>query len=257
MLSLHDLQNYFYDAMRKHESKNLVHNINANGLTTEQRLQIYRNNVFITLTNALHAVFPCVQKIVGKDFFIGTAKKYIQQHPSTSGDLREYGHKFAEFLQTFAPAQTLPYLPEVAQLEWAYHQAFHGKASDIFDLHTLTTIPPEQYEQIKFHLNPTAQLFTFQYPILQIYQLCQPESSDQETIDLTTGGEQILLIRNHLEITLEKLTPGEYALLTAFKLGNTFAQACKSALTTEKKFNINSYLQKHLTCGTITSLTVE
>jgi len=52
-----------------------------------------------------------------------------QLHPRASARaaaLAEYGDGFADFLAGFAPAQSLPYLADVARLEWAINAAYHA-----------------------------------------------------------------------------------------------------------------------------------
>src|SRR5512143_2794599 len=98
----------------------------ASGLSGERRLQVYRNNVLLNLTEALKAVYPVTERLVGDGFFRYAAGRYIPQHPSTSGNLHDFGGYFPGFLATFEPAAELAYLPEVARLEWAYHGVFHA-----------------------------------------------------------------------------------------------------------------------------------
>ncbi len=78
------------------------------GLDSAQRLSIYRNNTFITLTEALASTFPIVKELVGEDFFDFTAKEFIKNHPPMQGPLFEYGDNFSQFLDQFEPASTLP-----------------------------------------------------------------------------------------------------------------------------------------------------
>ena len=70
-------------------------------------------------------------------FFGEAARQYIVGHPSLSGDLNDYGGEFAQFLAAYPHAADLPYLPDVARLEWAInnlrpggmvaaHNAFRG-----------------------------------------------------------------------------------------------------------------------------------
>ncbi len=250
MLPLRDLQRYFKDSIfNKNEQLNIF--INENNLTAEKRLQIYRNNIFITLTTALRNIYPSIQRLVGEEFFAGLANKYIRVHPSTSGNLHAFGDKFAEFISVFPPAQTLSYLPDVARLEWAYHEVFHGEDYISFDINKLKSIPKEKYGNIKFKLNPNCRLFAFRFPIVHIWQICKIETNNQAEVNLAEGGEKVLVIRRQLEVTFEKLTEGEFVLLSALKRGIIFAEACALALHAELRLDVNIFLQKHILSGTI------
>jgi hypothetical protein len=91
-----------------------------------ERLAVYRANVRAGRLAALKAAFPVVQQLVGDEFFEALARAHAQAQGSTSGDLNRFGQHFARFLRGFEPVQRQPelaYLPDVAQLEWAVHQA--------------------------------------------------------------------------------------------------------------------------------------
>ena len=45
---------------------------------------------------------------------------------SASGGLNELGGHLADFLPAFAPARELPYLADVARLEWLVHKAHYA-----------------------------------------------------------------------------------------------------------------------------------
>jgi hypothetical protein len=67
-----------------------------------------------------------VRQLVGDEFFGGLAHEYAAHYPSSSGDLNQYGTQFAPFLGQFAPARALPYLGDMAALEWACHRAHYA-----------------------------------------------------------------------------------------------------------------------------------
>lgn len=87
------------------------------------RLGIYRANAIANATAALRAAYPVCVQLVGDTFFDALARAHWLAHPSTCGDLGRYGATFATFVQGFAPAAALPYLSDVARLEWAVHEA--------------------------------------------------------------------------------------------------------------------------------------
>src|SRR5712691_11487100 len=79
------------------------------------RLDIYRNTFLLTLTKALRLCFPAVQKLVGEEFFEGAAQICVAEHPPRSAWLDQYGGAFPDFLQAFSPAESVPYLSDVAR----------------------------------------------------------------------------------------------------------------------------------------------
>ena len=93
-----------------------------------ERIGIYRRTIATNYRNALGATYPVVRRLVGTPFFDAAVDAYVEAHPSRSGDLNEYGATFGEFLGGYEPASDLPYLPDVARLEWAIDEA--NRAAD-------------------------------------------------------------------------------------------------------------------------------
>jgi uncharacterized protein len=101
-----------------------------------ERLSIYRNTCRSVLVNALRLSFPAVQQLVGEEFFEGAAQRFMDEQPSGvpgSAWLNEYGAEFPAFLASFAPAAAVPYLADVAQLEWAVNKALHAPEAKPLD----------------------------------------------------------------------------------------------------------------------------
>ena len=92
----------------------------------DRRLQVYRNNVFVSLLQALADVYPVLVRLVGRDYFDQAARRFVREHPSRSGNLHDFGSELPGFLGRLPEAASLPYLPDVAALEWAWHEAFHA-----------------------------------------------------------------------------------------------------------------------------------
>lgn len=219
-------------------------------------VQIYRNNTFASLTAALQAVYPVVARLVGDEFFRYAADQYIHAHPSTSGNLHDFGGRFAAFLAGFAPAATLPYLPDVARLEWAYHRVFHAADHPPLPLEQLAAVPPAQHGQLVFGLHPATRLLESDYPLLRIWQANQPEAADEQ-IDLGAGGERLLVFRRGLEIEFKQLSPGEYNLLRAFSFERRFAEASAAALEAEPQLDLAEILRLHGMLGTVASFRLD
>lgn len=251
MQTLRNLQTNFAQAIFTEEAGEIAEHICTNNLAGTQRLQIYRNNVFICLTEALAAVYPVLKSLVGEEFFNHVAYQYVRQQPSSSGDLHDFGQTFADFITTIPTASHLPYLSEVAQMEWAYHWVFHAADCSPIDLTALATIPPSKYHAVVFKLHPASQLLAFHFPVLRIWQFCQTSPNDGETVNLDAGGCKVLVIRRQLEVELAPLSEGEFALLAALAKGQVFGEACDAALTAETNFDIAASLKYHITQGTL------
>ncbi|WP_169566429.1 putative DNA-binding domain-containing protein [Sneathiella limimaris] len=111
----------FANAIRDHEAALPNDILNAGG-----RFNVYRRNYFSRLIDVLGEVFPVVKQLVGQEFFDAMAQEYATLFPPTSPLLVEYGKHFSEFLEDFEPAHQVPYLPDMARLEWARSTSQNG-----------------------------------------------------------------------------------------------------------------------------------
>jgi Putative DNA-binding domain len=115
-----------------------------------KRYNVYRNNVTVSLINALAAAFPATLRITGVDFFRAMARFYVRATPPTSPLLFEYGQDFPDFIERYEYAQSVPWLADVARIERAWLDAYH--AADVQPLrpHELAAIPPGAARQCCF-----------------------------------------------------------------------------------------------------------
>ncbi|KTC86855.1 DNA-binding domain-containing protein [Legionella brunensis] len=255
LFSLNKLQSCFKDAILDEDTSDIYALIDENRLSAQCRLQIYQNNFNELVKETLKGIYPTVHSLVGADFFGSVTQHYSKNYPSHSGDLAQFGKQFPNFLADFIPTKGLIYLPEVARLDWAYHEVFHAAEPPVFAIEKLQAIPEEQYGRIKFALHPASRILMCQFPILKIWEICQNENNE-ESVNLDIGGDDILVIRRQLKIEFEKLSKGEATLLTALGKGLTFTQACVLALEVEPEYNINSHLQHCLFSGIIVNFTL-
>ena len=230
MRPLRELQRQFAAAL--HDPDVAVPAVRAHGLSAARRVQVYRNNSRAALSGALHAVFPVTVKLVGEEFFASAAAAYVRSHPSRSGNIQDYGEGFPDLLRGFAPAASLPYLGDVAMLEWERLQSAQAAPHTNMDVRALGRVPEERQPSLRFNCQPAARIIASTYPILSIWQFCQSPADDLRP-DLDQPGERVLIARPELDVYMRRLGPGEYALLQALFAGAIFEQACAQALDAE------------------------
>ena len=249
--ALRDLQRGFAEAVLTRDLARFAHAIAPGRFTPAQHLQVYRNNVAISLTEALAAVYPVVARLVGADFFAHTADQFIRRHPPASGDLHDFGTELAGFLADFGPAAGLAYLPDVARLEWAWHEAFHAADHAPFDLARLAGVAADRYEMLRFILHPSARLIASPYPIQRIWQANQPDQSGEEAIDLAAGPARLLVVRRGLDVEVEALALAEFVFLSAVAEHAPLGAAFARAVAAEPAFDVTQALQDHVRRGTV------
>lgn len=247
---LRDLQTDFVAAVFD-ERPEMSARVRAGRFPAAQHLQVYRNNVVESLTGALRAVYPVVEKLVGDGFFRYAVHEYLRAHRPHSGNLHDFGDSFASFITGFAPAAELSYLPDVARLEWAWHQAFHAADAPAFDLARLGAVPAVQHEALRFVLHPSAHLLASDFPVVRIFEINQEGYNGDTNVDLSEGGVQALVTRRGLTVYVEPLAAGEAELLAALAGQQPLGVAVQAALAAQPDFDLAATLADHLRRGTL------
>jgi len=251
MPSLPELERRLAHAVFGGDAAGVATQIARGRFPAERHLQVYRNNVFASLTEALRALYPVVERLVGDEFFRSSAHAYIRRHPPPSGNLHDFGAAFSEFLAEFPAAQPLVYLPDVARLEWFWHEAFHAAEAEPRALARLSAVPPARHGALRFRLHPSARLLASDYPILRIWQVNQPEYRGDSVVDLAEGGVRLLVMRRGLTVAIEPLGAGEHALLSAMAAGKNFAESAEAALAVEPELDLPRSLRRRVRDATL------
>jgi hypothetical protein len=259
MPSLRELQKGFADAVFACDGAALPFAIAGSGDGAE-RIAIYRRAIFANYRNALVATYPVVRELVGAPFFNAAADNYVRAHPSVSGDLNAYGDAFGDFLASYPHAAGLPYLPDVARLEWSIDEA--NRAVDSLPnaaavVAMMSAVAPDRLPSVRLRLAPSCRLVASDFPILRIWQVHQSAGDRDLRVDLDVGGDAVLVGRGIDGISLTRLTPGEYHWLAASAAGQTLGDAIDAAQRVEPAFDFAATLRTHLATGTIAAIAAD
>jgi hypothetical protein len=209
----------------------------------ERRFEVYRNNVFSNFTEALRAVYPVIERLVGTEFFTHAARRYARETPSTSGDLHRFGDRFPEFLAAHPACRDLVYLPDIARLEWSMHEAFHAAGHAPLDLARLAAVDPERWDALMFRLHPACRLLASPYPVHRIWQVNQTDATETASVDLGEGGVRLLIARPKLSVEIEVVSTAAFSALDALARGETLKSAFETAQGQDAAFDPGVFLR--------------
>ncbi|TRW99597.1 DUF2063 domain-containing protein [Paracoccus sp. M683] len=189
----------------------------------EARFAVYRNNVARSLSQALARRFPVVERLVGAAFFAAMAADFIAAHPPRSPVLLLWGAEFATFLRGFPPVAALPYLPDVARLEYARGQAYHAADHDPVDGSGLARIGASDPARLRLVLAPSLRLLDCNWPAATIWQANQPGQNPSVN---PGGAEQVLIWRQaDFQVPVRRIAPDQARFLRALMAGENLAKA--------------------------------
>jgi len=223
-------------------SEDLMKDASSSG----SRVLIYHNNMYGNLRGVLRSIYPVVENLVDEEFFTYAANKYIQQHPSSSGDLNLYGGQFPAFLAGFPAVSRLDYLPDTASLEWLVHQVYFSADSLPLDLQALVAVPSDNYGNMIFMLNPACRLYSSIFPVHLIWQANQPGVDDDHTVDISGGGVNLVVIRQERKVTLQTVTHEEYRLLKLIGQKVSFSTLCQQVLDSKAALDMALFLNEFI-----------
>lgn len=242
-----DLANAMHDAQAASQAERWLM---GDALLIERRLAIYRANVAAAATKALGAAYPVVRQVVGEAFFDGLARAYQRLVPSTSGDLFDYGEAFAAFVAEFPHAQSLPYLADLARLEWAVHRAYGAEDAPPWDQNTLAQIAPDQQAAIHFDWAAGTTLLDSNFPIARVWLIHQPDFEDEFKVDWSVR-ECALVAREGLRVAVSALDAGDAAFIASGLAGAALGASTEVALAADPSFDLGHLLGRLMASNVI------
>lgn len=219
------------------------------GGNAERRFSVYRNNVHASLVNVLAGRFPVSQKLVGQEFFRAMARVFVGKTPPASALLLNYGGEFPDFVAGFPAACAVPYLSDVARLEWAWHSAYHAADAAPLSPEDLAVLG-DGVAQAALRLHPSLRFVRSDYPVVTIWELAARDGED-EPVRLPANGEDALVLRPRLDVEVRRLPEGGAAFVAALQKGTRLTEAAEIALAMAPGFDLAANLAGLMRSGAI------
>jgi hypothetical protein len=223
-LALRDLQAAFAAHLAGADRADLAAEVSGDAIPAAARLRIYRHHVCESLGLALAATFPTVRALVGEDFFRGLARGFVGRSLPEQPVLAEYGAGFPAFIAGQANARDLPYLADVAGLDWALNLAFHAPIGARLAAAELAAIPADQLPSLRLKLAPGTALLESPYPLDRIWAASQPGAA-AEPVDLAAGGVRLLILRRPDDAAFASLSTAEAVFVAGIGEGLSLEEA--------------------------------
>lgn len=218
------------------------------------RLAVYRNNVVSSLIDALADTFPVVQELVGVEFFRAMAAVFIRQSPPRSRILVQYGEGLPAFIDAFDPARSVPYLADVARLEFARVRSYHAADVAAVDSESiaLALSNDERISELQLRLHPSVAVLQSPYAVVSLWAAHQGEG-DIGAVD-PDFAEDALVLREALDVLVLRLPPGAADFISALQHGAALGEAATSATDAVPGFDLSATLALLLGHGALTAI---
>lgn len=229
--------------------------VGPDGGPARKRFNVYRNNVAVSLIDALSQTYPAIERLLGTDYFRALARGFVTTHPPRSPVLLWYGAEFPDFIEAFPPLGRYPYLGDVARLEWAWLQAYHAADAEPLDPQVLGSVAPERVGDVRFTVHPAAGCIRSRWPVLSIALANRFAVEDPPAIDLEQS-ESVLIFRPDLEVGMALMRPGADVFFQALAT-HGLGQAANKALAEIPEFDLSGCLSDFLSAGVFSGLVLD
>lgn len=216
--------------------------IGPDGLPAPKRFSVYRNNIIVSLKEAMKDGFPAVASLVGEAFFAAMSDIYIRKTPPNSPILALYGADFSEFIAKFEPAASLPYLADVAGLESALRHAYHCADATPVEAQAFANA---NIFSAALSFAPAVRALRSEYPVTQIRAaaLGGPQP--------TGGAEDVLITRPDLDPIATAFPSGTAAIIDALQAKLPFGEAIEAG---PEGLDLPAFIGALISGGAITKL---
>jgi hypothetical protein len=213
-----------------------------NGSDPAARFAVHRNNAVSSLVEALADTFPVTRELVGDEFFAAMARLFVMGAPPRSPVLALYGGDFPDFVEGFAPAESVPYLADVARLEVQRIRAFHAADAPVLSAEDLTRhlLDPQALptSRVKFH--PSAAVLTSRFAIVGLWAAHQDAG---EIAEVDPGQPQsALVLRQQDDVVVIAIAQGSALFFQNLMAGATLGEASAAAMVRNDGFDLATSL---------------
>lgn len=204
------------------------------------RLAAYHRNVVGNRIAALRSTYPKLVEqltaIRGEAAFAGLAREFALSHDATSGDLNEYGEDFADWLAGSATAITLPWLPDLARLEWDVQTAWYAVDCPSLDFAALAAVPAELHGRLRFQLAPSFHARKSAWSLATLW------SGSVATV--VPEPQWLWIVRPDVLVHVVAVSEAEFAFTAALADQATLGEAIETTLRTHECFDVGHALAR-------------
>jgi hypothetical protein len=222
------------------------------GKSAAKRYDVYRNNVTVSLIEALAAIYPAVQRLTGADFFRAMARFHIRETPPTSPLLFNYGRDFPAFIARYEHARSLPWLADVARIERAWLDAYHAADAPPLPPSALAAVVPDRLAGLVFTAHPATRVVRSHFAAVTIFA-ANREVATADRIDSSTP-EDALITRPEFDVVVRRLPPGGAIFASSLMSARLLGEAAAAAIDMTPDFDIAANIAGLIEAGAFTSV---
>ena len=193
------------------------------GVDLETRLAVHRGGYPARLREALLEAFPAVAKILGDGSLASMLERYRPQVPTGWCNLNFVGRALPGFLLSDRLVDELPFLPDLARLEWCVFECFHARVGEPLDLAFTENWGLDQWASARIGFQLGVALVSSPWPIHELRAARERERSEID-IDLVGRPQSVWVYRQGFEVVTELLDAVEARTARGLLEGRTLGE---------------------------------
>ncbi|CAM3650015.1 DNA-binding domain-containing protein [Bordetella bronchialis] len=217
-----------------------------------RRYNVYRNNVTVSLIDALAAIYPAVQRITGVEFFRAMARFHVRATPPACPLLFEYGRDFPAFIESYEYAAGMPWLADTARIERAWLDAYHAADMPVLSVEALAAVDQAALAGLRFVPHPSARVVRSRYPAVAIFAMNRAEGPVGSLH--SSDAEDALVTRPEQDVIVSRLPPGGAVFLVRLLEGAPLGAAAAAAFDEAPSFDLPANLAGMVSAGVFTAI---
>lgn len=199
--------------------------VNDEKVSSDERLNIYRNNYIERLIQILTIDYPITKSILTDEIYNAIAKNYIEACPSQNFSIRQFGNRFSDFLKE---VKNIPqFLPELAHFEWKLAEVLDLEDAPHMTVEEMSKIPHDAWMNYQFRLHPSALMASFSYNVQEIWQALNEEPPLDYTVSQLEEPQTWLFWRFNQQAYFAPLNEPQHHMLAAFIANKAFGEVCQ------------------------------
>jgi len=188
-----------------------------------ERLEVYINGYPARVQEAIEESFPAVTHVIGHRATHELVERYVHSLARHSYNVNDVGAELPDLLRSDTLAEQFPFLPDLAQLEWAITRAFHAHDQPPLDLQRLANWTDEQWQHAVLRFQPSVAVVCSPWPIRELWE-ARDTPIEAIDIDLRDRPDQVLAYRVGYGVRCESIRRDQALVLGALLTGHALGE---------------------------------
>jgi len=223
-------------------------------LSRRPAFAVYRNTSLQGALSALAATYPTVEQLLGDEAFAALALRFVRAVRPASPVMTDYGEGFIDWLALQSALAELPYLADVARIDWMCLEAHRAADAPLLDAGAVSDASPESWMTRRGALHPATRISWFRQPAPSIWLAARDGLLDGGFAP-DWSAEGVLVTRPAGAVRVVRIDAAAHRMLGGLRLGETIGQAACAAAALYPQADIGQCFAGILASGAISGLT--